>query len=250
MIAAIQDLVDPAELLVVAVILFNGVWNTAVGSTGGIAFATLASTLGPAVAIPVQSVVEGTSAGYRIWRLRDLIDFRFIAAFAGGGLAGGAIGFPLLHLTLSNGADELLAILVATVILAMTWLPVARRVGRSRFGPAVAGSLTTFLSLFVGGLGAPISAAVESRGVAHPVVIATSTTAIYLQYLFRLALFGITGAILRDRLWLIIVLVVASLIGTWIGGRVLIQVDPDRARRLFRLAVTAVAVSMIVRAAW
>jgi len=34
------------------------------------------------------------------------------------------------------------------------------------------------------------------------------------------------------------------------GTRILVQVDPDRARQLFRIAVTAVAASMIVRVAW
>lgn len=233
------------EILVVTVILANGVWNTAVGSTGGVAFATLAATLGPAVAIPVQSIVEGTSAGYRIWYLRDEINFGFVGAFAAGGLLGGALGFPVLRFTLASGAEDLLTLLVAVVILAMTWLPLARQMSRSRFGPSMAGAITTFLSLFVGGMGAPISAAVESRGEPHPVVVATYTTAIYLQYVMRLALFGLTGAIIRDHLGLIAAMIVASLVGTWIGGRILFRVDPDRSRRLFRFTVTIIAFVMI-----
>ena len=244
------DGVGPAEVLVVAVVLANAVWNTAVGSTGGVTFATLAATLGPAVAIPVQSVVEGTSAGYRIWHLREKINFEFVGAFAIGGLVGGLLGFPVLRLTLASGAEDLLTLLVATLILAMTWLPLARQVSRSRVGPAVAGSITTFLSLFVGGMGAPISAAVESRGEPHPVVIATYTTAIYLQYLFRLLLFGLTGAIVRDHLALIAAMIAASLIGTWLGARLLLRVDPRRSRRLFRGTVTLIALSMILRVVW
>ena len=61
-------------------------------------------------------------------------------------------------------------------------------------------------------MGAPISAAVESRGEPHPVVIATYTTAIYLQYLLRLVLFGLTGAIVRDHLGLIAAMLVAVFI--------------------------------------
>ena len=240
--------IEPMHLAIVAIVLFNGIWNTAVGSTGGITFATLAATLGPAVAIPVQSVVEGTSAGYRIWHLREQVDFGFVGAFAAGGLLGGAVGLPALRAMISTGADDLFSLVVAGFILAVTWLPLAREISRSRIGPAVAGATTTFMSLFVGGMGAPIQAAVESRGEPPQVVIATYTTAIYLQYLLRLAAFGLTGAIIRNHAGLVAALIIASLVGTWVGARILVRIDPDLGRRLFRIAVTAIALSMVVRA--
>jgi uncharacterized membrane protein YfcA len=234
-------------MLLVAAALIIGVWNTAVGSTGGIMFATLSAVLGPAAAIPVQSVVEGTGAGYRIWHLRHQIDYSYIGAFALGGAVGGLVGFPLVRGALAEGSTETFTIVVAIAILAMTWLPLARRVGAGRWGPSATGLATTFLCLFVGGMGAPIAASLESRGQPHPVVVATSTTAIYLQYVLRLGLFGLTGAIIHDHLGLMAAMTAASLTGTWVGARVLLRVDPERTRQVFRATVTVIALSMIVR---
>lgn len=57
-------------ILLIIVVFFSGVWNTAVGPTGGIVFVALAATLSPAVAVPIQSIVQGVSGLYRAWVLR------------------------------------------------------------------------------------------------------------------------------------------------------------------------------------
>jgi uncharacterized membrane protein YfcA len=243
------ELIGPVGLLLVAVAFFNGAWNTAVGPTGGTMYATLAATLSPAVAIPVQSMVEGVSVAYRTWTLRHRVRFVFLGLFALGGLVGAGAGYLTIRFALTAPSGPTFQLLVAGLILVMTWVPLAAAVAKSQPGPALAGGVTTFLALFVGGMGAPIAAAVESRGEPHDAVIATYSAAIYLQYVARIAIFGIVGAALADLLPLVVALITASLAGTMLGARLLPSLDPDRSRRVFRAVVTLIALSIIVRVA-
>lgn len=239
------------EWLLVAVIFFNGVWNTSVGSTGGIAFASLSAVLSPTAAITVQSVVEGVSASYRSWSLRGYISRRFLLPFVGGGVLGVAGGYGLISTVLTStdsaATDNVLRLVIAGFILASTWLPIARLVARRPSAPAVVGGTTSFVSLFVGGLGAPISASVESRGEGPRIVIATATAAVLFQYAMRLVVFGLAGFDFGRFAVLVVALTAASLIGTVIGKRLLIGVDPAKTRAVFRIVVSAIALSLVVR---
>lgn len=237
-----------SELFLVLVALAVGVWNTAIGSTGGVMFATTAAVLSPTVAIPVQSIVEGISAAYRLWALRVAVNFGFLGIFSIGGVGGGFAGYLAIRRTLAAESDDLFRLLVGLLIIAVTWTPMARFTARARAAPLVAGALTTFICLFVGGMGAPVSAALEGRGEDHRVVMATTTGALYLQYVLRIALFGAFGAVIVEYQALIVILTAASLLGTWLGRRLLFTVDQAKARSAFRVVVTAIGISMVLRA--
>ena len=238
------------EVALVVILFANGVWNTAVGSTGGIAFASLSATLSPMTAIVVQSVTEGISGIVRVVTLRRHISVRFLRSFAAGGLVGAALGFGALVAIGrigSDRADSLVALVVAGFILVVTWVPLARVAASSAAGPPVVGAVSTFFSMFVGGMGAPISVAIESRGVPHVSVIATSTSALLFQYALRIAASGVLGFAFFDYLPMLVILSAASVLGTQVGARLVVSVDPSKARRAFRITVTLIALSLIVR---
>ncbi|MEM7337664.1 MAG: TSUP family transporter [Actinomycetota bacterium] len=233
------------EIGLIAVVFVVGFWNTAVGSTGGITFATMSAALSPRVAIPVQSVVEGVSGGLRVWQLRSFIDRAFLARFLAGGALGATVGLVALRLvTTSNRGDDLMRLFVAGFILGSTWLPGGSAHHSNR--ASVVGAVTTGLSLFIGGMGAAIGATLERRGDAHAVVLATTSTALVAQYVIRLAVFGVVGFDYVGYLPLILALTVASIAGTVIGSRVLVRLPPEKARTVFRWVVTAIAVTMVL----
>ncbi len=240
------------EVFLALLVLANAVWNTAIGSSGGVTFAALAATLSPMVAIPVQSVVEGISGGYRAWKLRGFVSRRFLRRFAAGGLGGMAIGYYLLNgLMTSASSDRVEAtsrIVVACFILLTTWVPVGRAFASRDSAPMIVGLATTSMSLFVGGMGSPVSASIEGRGEGHRIVLATATAAVIYQYAIRLVVFGLIGFSFVAYWPLLVLLSTASLIGTVIGRRLLLTVDPLVAKRVFRVVVTGIAMSMIVRA--
>ena len=240
--------------LLFILVFFTGVWNTAVGSTGGVLFAVLAATLSPAVAIPVQSVVEGVSGIYRTWVLRTFIEWQFLRLFGAGSLPGFIVGmFTIQYLSeLGDAAvvDNAFRLVVGAFILFTTWIPLGRHIARRREAPMAVGTITTFMSVFVGGMGAPISSALEGRSQKHAAVLATTSTAIVYQYLLRLLAFGLAGFSFAAYWPLILGLTIASLVGTWTGKHLLVKADPLRAKRLFRIVVTMIALSMIGRALW
>lgn len=67
------------------------------------------------------------------------------------------------------------------------------------------------------------------------------------QYVARLVIFGLIGFSLADNLPLIVLLTIGSIIGTEIGKRVLLNINPDKARYVFKVVVTAIAMGMIFR---
>ncbi len=253
MIGALDLSIGWVEAGLFLVVVVTGAWNTAVGPTGGVTFATMSVALSPAVAIPVQAIVEGVSGLYRGWELRRHIDLNYLWLFALGGTVGVAFSYRLLDELASqpdpDRFDSVFTLLVAGLILLTTWLPIAHKVAERNAAPIFVGVTTSAVSLFVGGMGAAISASLASRGEPHSTVLATSTMAVMALYAGRLATFGLIGFSLAGNLTLTVLLTIGSVIGTLIGKRALYTVDHDKAAKVFKVVVTAIAISMIMRVA-
>lgn len=243
----IEISIDPVGFLLIGVVFLIGVWNTSVGSTGGIVFATLSAVLGPAAAIPIQAVVEGISGLFRGYTLRAHVDRTFLRTFVLGAIPGFAIGLVLVRSV--TIPEWLLNAGVGGFILLATWVPIARAAAVGRSAAPAIGAVTSFLSLFVGGMGAPISTGIHASGAEQKTVIATSNAALMVQYVAKLGVFGLAGFSFASFADLMIVLTLASLAGTWLGGKVLISVPEALIRRVFKVLVTVIGGSLVVRSA-
>lgn len=234
-----------SELFLVLVWFAVSLWNTSVGPTGGVTFATMASVLPPTAVIPIQAVVESTSSVFRAVLLRQFIDTGFLLAFVVGGAAGFVIG--LIFRFYTPPSDDVLRIIMGTAIIVTTWAPLSKiRMDHKNF-PALVGMVTSFVSLFVGGVAALTAAALDHKHDDHRHVIATMTASLIFQHSVKVVIFGVLGFAFAAHAKLMVAMFLAATAGTWVGKRVLMNVPQHIIKPVFRILVTVLGGQVLIR---
>ena len=231
------------ELILVGVWFGVSLWNTSVGPTGGITFATMASILPPTAVIPLQAVVESASSVFRVYLLRDLVNLRFLMLFMIGGSAGFLIG--LVARTYMPPSDALLQIIMGAFILLTTWVPLSKLHLKGKGVPWIVGLATSFASLFIGGVAALIAAAINQKSSEHGEVIATMTASLIYQHTIKVLIFGLLGFSFAAYTELMIAMFLAAIAGTWVGKRILINVPQEIIKTIFKVLVTGLGLKVL-----
>lgn len=231
------------ELFLVAVWFGVALWNTSVGPTGGVTFATMASILPPTAVIPIQAVVESASSVFRVILLRDFVDLRFLFLFMIGGSVGFLVGLGAR--TFMPPSDAILQIIMGSFILLTTWVPISKLNLKSEGIPWIVGLATSFASLFIGGVAALIAAAIDQKHRDHGEVIATMTASLIYQHSIKVIIFGMLGFSFAAYADLMIAMFIAAIAGTWLGKRILVNVPQHIIKTVFKLLVTCLGVKVL-----
>lgn len=237
------DPLSLSDLVLVAVWFFVSLWNTSVGPTGGITFATMASILPPSAVIPIQALVEATSSLYRLWLLRLHVDWRFLVLFVIGGSLGFALGIGARFV--AEPSDDLLRVIMGCFILAATWLPIGKVIAHQQSFPWLVGLSTSFVSLFVGGVAALIAAAIDQKHEDHRRVVATMTGSLIYQHGVKVVLFGLFGFAFAAYAHLMVAMLIAAVAGTWIGKHLLFTLPQTIIKPVFKMLVSLLAIGLL-----
>ena len=232
------------ELILVAVAFFISVWNTSVGPSGAVTFASMAALLPAPVVVPIHAVTETAANIVRTFVLREFVDWRFVLPFALGGLVGFGIGMPLISIVTSS--DHILQIILGSFILIATWVPLARLGPEKGYFAAIGGGITSFLTLFVGATTPLVAAAIGQRHGDHRKVIGTSAGCMLYQHMLKIPIFGILGFSFGSYTYLLISLVAATTIGTWIGRHLLIKVPLHIIKPIFKIVITILGAKILI----
>ena len=213
--------------------------TTAAFSVGGglLLIAVMTALMPAAAVVPVHApIMVGSNAG-RFLVLRRAVDWPTVGWFAVGAAIGGAAGSQVV-LTLPAAA---LRLCIAGFILFTQWgpkldLPLSRR------GFVLAGTLSTFLTLFVGASG-PFMTAVLSKieGYSRVNLIATGGACMTLQHAAKVAIFFGLGFAYAPWALLVASCLASGFVGTLIGTRVLRSLNEAMFRRALRWLLTALA---------
>lgn len=230
--------------ILVIVVFFVAIWNTSVGVTGGITFAAMAMFLPPFAVIPIHAMVESVSSLTRTIALRNFVSWKFVPPFVIGGVAGCMVGVPLLDLNLIS--EQVLQIILGVTILGATWVPLNQLIkSKGRSVSLFSGLGTTFLTLFIGATGSLVSALVHQNCKDQREVISTSSACMFFQHAVKIVVFGIFGFSFTLYGPLVVALLIASIIGTWIGRKVLIKVPQTITKPMFKGIVTILGVYVV-----
>ncbi|MGH1479401.1 MAG: TSUP family transporter [Geminicoccales bacterium] len=233
-------MMDYAAILVIVVFVV-AIWNTSIGATGGITFAAMAMLLPPFAVIPIHALVESTSSIARALVLRDFVSWQFVPPFVIGGLLGCLVGVPLMDLDLIS--DDVLQVILGVTILSATWIPVNHLIKSSGRKISLFGGLgTTFLTLFIGATSPLVSALVNRNCPDQRSLIGTSAACMVFQHGVKILIFGIFGFSFSLYAELIMALLIASILGTWIGRKVLISASQNITRPIFKTIVTMLGI--------
>jgi len=216
------------------------------GAGGGVLLLLLlASWLPPAAIIPVHGMIQlGSNAGRATLTFQH-IDWKVVAAFTPGVIAGAALGAWLLV----DLPSHLWQLSIALFVLYLCWGPA---LPRTSFGPAgifLASAVTSFVSLFVGATGPLVAAFIKQIHQDRFKTVATFASAMTLQHAPKALVFGAAGFIFTDWALFILAMVACGFAGTWLGLRLLKSMTNRWFSRAFNLVLTLLALRLLWQSA-
>lgn len=239
------DLIPLDALWLIFTAGLTSLLTATLGIGGGVLLLVVMAQVIPVAAlIPVHGLVQLGSNANRAVLTRQHIDWSLCGRF----LAGALIGAGLASLVVVQLPLQLIQLAVAGFILWMVWgpKPVARSLTPLR--TLLAGSLTTFLSMFVGATGPLVAAFVHRHSHDKMQTVATFAAAMTGQHLLKGVVFSFVGFSFIDWLPLIGLMILSGLLGTWIGLNLLHRVTSVWFNRLFRIIVTLLALRLLSQA--
>lgn len=229
--------------LLILLSVLTSAFTAAFGVGGGVLMIMALAQVMPATAlIPVHGMVQlGSNVGRTTMTGRH-VDRRTLAAFVPGVILGALIAAWLV-IRLPAGVLELC---IAAFVFFTCWGPDLPKRALGGVGVVIAGALTTLLSSLVGASGPMVAAFIKQSQDGRLAKVATFSACMSLQHLTKIFVFGMAGFVFRDWLGLIVAMVAAGLVGTWLGLRLLQRLSDHRFDSLFKWALTLLA----LRLAW
>ena len=135
---------------------------------------------------------------------------------------------------------------MGAVILLITWLPLPKVQGAGNWSLIFLGFYQTGIGMLVGASG-PLGAAVLARRRQQRDWLVVNT-AVYMSsnHLLKIFAFGLMGFVFSDYLWLLLGMVVAVIVGSWLGTRLRRHVPEINFQLWFKLLVSLLALRMIL----
>jgi uncharacterized membrane protein YfcA len=228
--------------LLIALSTVTSFITAAVGLGGGtIMLAVLAHVLPVKAIVPIHGVVQVGSNVGRAFVLREYINRASIIWFVIGTSFGALLGGYLVASLPAN----ILRLLIGVFILYSVWAPSLGRRFNSTKALFFGGAVTTLLTMFVGATGPFVMALFKTREQQPIALVGTVAAAMSFQHLIKVFVFGFLGFAFYPYLSLVLFMILAGFIGTVIGKRVLIDINPKTFGNLLNWIMTVLAASLI-----
>ncbi len=239
----IPETLAPLEaVFLILLSAFTSLVTATLGIGGGVLLiAVMAQILPVAALIPVHGLVQFGSNANRALLTHKHIDRPWVKLFFIGSLIGAVIAsfvvvqLPLVAIQLSVGL----------FILWMVWGPKPKNSELSPKRIVFAGGLTTLLSMFVGATGPLVGGLLYRSNGEKMTKVSTMAAALTVQHVLKAVVFTFVGFTFTQWLPLILAMIAAGAIGTWIGLHVLHRVSSELFNRLFGLVITLLALRLI-----
>ncbi|WP_239985599.1 sulfite exporter TauE/SafE family protein [Marinobacter salexigens] len=219
--------------------------TASVGAGGGVLLLILMATWMPAAAIiPVHGMIQLGSNGGRAALTWKHIDWKTIAAFVPGVIAGAVVGAWFLV----SLPAYLWQLAIAFFVLYLCWGPALPKGALGPIGVFVAATVTSFISLFVGATGPLVAAFIKQIHADRFRTVATFATAMVLQHAPKALVFGITGFVFAHWLPFILAMIACGFAGTWLGLRLLNSLNNQWFSKALNLVLTTLALRLIWQA--
>jgi len=236
-----------SELALVPIVFVTSCLTAVIGMGGGVLLLTMMPGLVPAAAIlPVHALTQLASNASRAafdWRA---IDLAIVPAFTLGAVLGSWLGAEIYQ----SLDVRLLPALIGVFILVITWFPLPLVRGAGNLALAILGFFQTGLGMLVGATG-PLGAAILlQRNADRDWLVVNTAVYMTLNHALRVLAFFAIGFSYTPWWPLITGMIVAGIVGSWLGTRLRRYVPQRNFHQWFRVLVTLLAARMILMALW
>jgi uncharacterized membrane protein YfcA len=232
-------------LLLIALAGFTSFLTAAIGAGGGLLLlVVMASFMPMATVIPVHGLVQLGSNANRMVLTRRYIDSNMLLYFTAGGLLGALCASFLV----SDLPLDWMKLAVGLFVLYLLWGKRPGIKGSTALGQALAGVVTTFLSMFVGASGPLVGSYLHAKGYQKMCFTATFSASMTVQHALKAVVYGAAGFAFWQWLPLIIAMIGAGTIGTWLGLKVLHTIPAEKFQRSVQIVLSVLSINLMWQA--
>ena len=216
-----------------------------IGFGGGmLLIAVLPLFLNPSLIIPIHGITQLASNSSRmIFSLKD-VQWKLLPKF----LVGSLIGIFLFGFLLSNISTEYVPIGIGLYIILNLWSTRFTRFIKKYENYYLIGLLQTGLGLIVGATG-PLSLAVLTKELnSKDEIIATSSMFMTISHLAKVPVFMAIGVSILGHINLLVYMVLASILGSFIGTRVRLVSNNEKLILVIKILLSVMALRILVTA--
>lgn len=235
--------------LLCSVALATSILSAIVGMAGGI---TLLSVMllfyEPLVAIPLHGAVQLVSNGSRTVIQRRHVDWRILAWYAAPLLPLGYAGLLLARSLPPEGTK----VLIGAFVLLATWAPGLLLLGShpEEVSPTRRflglGAVVGVLNITLGATGPLIAPFFLNLGLTRQALIGTKAACQAAGHAAKIAIFGVAGFAFASFALPLLALAAVTVLGTWVGSRILDRVNEIWFVRLYKSVLTVIALRLVV----
>ena len=216
-----------------------------IGFGGGmLLIAILPLFLNPTLIIPIHGITQLASNSSRmLFSLKD-VQWGLLPKF----LVGSLIGIGLFGFVLSNVSTDSVPIFIGVYIILNLWSNRFSVFIKKYENYYLIGVLQTGLGLLVGATG-PLSLTVLTKELnSKDEIIATSSMFMTISHLAKVPIFMILGVSFSEHLHLLLLMVLGSVIGSFIGTKLRIASNNEKLILLIKILLSLMAINMLVTA--
>ncbi len=229
-----------------ALAFVTAVMGTAAGLGGGVLLlGVMATVFPPAALIPLHGVIQLGSNVSRVTLMHRYVLWSAIGAAAIGALLGAVVGGELVV----SLPTALLEAVLGGFLLYVCWAPRVTAGAPTRRRFFVLGAVGTVISMFVGATGSLLSPFVAGVSDDRRAFVATLAAMMIMVHGLKVVTFGVLGFAFAAYVPLLAAMIAAGYFGNWAGKHVLDRMPERLFRRIFQLALTALALRLLFAAA-
>ena len=232
-----------SEVALVVITFFTSALAGAVGMGGGILLIASMPGLVPVQAIiPIHAVTQFASNSSRVAFGGSHIDKSLILPFTIGAVLGAWLGAAIYR---DLNLDWLPAI-IGLLILIITWIPLPEFKTGGKVALVALGFYQTGLGMLAGATGPLGGAVLRHYNTGRDWLVVNTAVYMSVNHFVRVAVFALLGFSFAPWLWLILGMVIAGVLGSWVGTKLRSRIPQTLFQRLFKVLVTVLALRMIV----
>jgi uncharacterized membrane protein YfcA len=238
------------DLTILAVVAFaTSTLSAIVGMAGGIILlSVMLLFLDPLIAIPLHGVVQLVSNSSRTYVQRSHVVWPIIGAYTVLLVPMSVVGLSIAQ----SLSPELARFIIGVFVLTATWAPGLLLMGahpeksnpRRRF--IILGGVAGTINMTVGATGPLIAPFFLNLGLSRQGIVGTKAAAQAMGHLVKIVVFGVAGFAFAEYAAPLLLLSGMVIAGTWTGSQLLESVNELWFKRLFKTALTLVALRLII----